>query len=95
MINKNIMTKKECLQDLKELLRSYPSNRYRLFQYGLTWHYIDNDYYIQQRYKKNLIKDENENIRIEFNDFENQKNVTIIDKFNIIFFLDEEWNYGN
>jgi len=94
MINKNIMTKKECLQDLKELLKSYPSNRYRLFKYGLTWHYIDNDYYIQQRYKKNLIKDEKGNIRNEFNDFKNQKDIIIIDKFNIDYNL-ERINYGN
>lgn len=94
MINKKIMTKKECLQDLKELLANYPLNRYRLFKYGLNWHYIDNDYYIEQRYKKKLIKDEKGNVRSEFNDFENQKDIIIIDKFNIDYNL-ERINYGN
>lgn len=81
MINKEIMNKTECLQDLKELLNKNPNNKYRLFKYGLNWYYIDLDYYLNQ-YNK-IIKDENGNERVEFRDIKNQENTIIVSKDNI------------
>lgn len=83
MINKKIMNKKECLRDIEELLKKYKDNQYRLFQYDLNWHYIDEHYYIDKLYEKKYIADEKDNIRLEFNDIENQENIIIVTQYNI------------
>lgn len=88
MINKEIMTKEECIQDIKELLIRKPHNRYRLFKYGKSWHYIDNDYYTKGYLTP--IKNKKGNIRKEFTDIENQKNIIIIYKGML-----GDLNYGN
>jgi hypothetical protein len=85
------LSKIDCLKLLADTIKSDGKVEcyYRFFRYNHYYNFIDNHYYDSQLYKKHKIKNTAGEERKEFSDINGQKEVKIISKKNIKYFLED------